>query len=55
MCYVSVNEMLDSESLHHQLDQMLASSKKLKSSLFDLSEDFCVLWDRAESLDKKEK
>ena len=46
--------MGDSESLHCRLDQMLASSKKLKSNLCDLSQDFCVLRDQVDSIDEKE-
>jgi hypothetical protein len=47
--------MLDTESLHHRLDQMIASSKELKSSLSDLCEDFSFLCDRVDSFDDKEK
>ena len=50
----SVVKMLDTESLHHRLDQMIASSKELKSSLCDLCEDFSILLDRVNSFDDKE-
>ena len=50
----SVVKMLDTESLHHKLDQMIASSKELKSSLCDLCEDFGFLLDRVNSFDDKE-
>ena len=53
--FASVIEMEDSESLDRRLDQLLASSKKLKSSLCNLSQDFCVLRDQVDSIDEKER